>query len=555
MANPALATTSAAFSQLASLSQLSIVRQMGLMLVIATSIALGTSVVLWSRDEPYSVLYPDATAQDNAEMIGVLEQNQIAYEIDSRSGLISVQTTEVQQTRLLLATQGLPRSTSTGFSSLDESQPLGTSNFVEQTRYTRALEQELVTTIKLIRGVRDARVHLSIPKQTSFVRNGNKPSASVMLDIVGGQAISDIQIAGIAHLVSASVAGMDSADVSIVDQKGSLLSRSEDADFQSSSEQVKFTRELEQEYTQRIMAILSPLVGEDKVHAQVTADLDFTIIETTEENYDPQQVVVRSEQTQEENRATPSATLPGELTQTPPVPLADGTQAAQDQIANANTAAVNNQSRLNSTRNFEIDRSVSHRRTVPGGINRLSVAVVVDLQPPQAAQTEDGEQPAAEVPALTPEQTAERIEKLTRLVKDTIGFNEARGDSVNVISDIFTQDAALLESPPLPLWEQPWAWSAARQGGASIVVLLLIFAVLRPAMKSVVKPAINITQTAPNAITQMASPINVKLDGDSGMQKLPAKSAYDENLQLAQNLVKSEPARAARMIKDWVAND
>lgn len=559
MANPALTTTSAAFAQLTSLSQLSIVRQFGFMLVIAASIALGTSVVLWSRDEPQSVLYPDASAQDNADIISVLEQNQIAYEIDPRSGLVSVPSTQVQQTRLLLATQGLPRSASPGFGALDESQPLGTSNFVEQTRYTRALEQELVTTIKLIRGVRDARVHLSIPKQTSFVRNGNKPSASVMLDIVGGQAISDIQIAGIAHLISASVAGMDSADVSIVDQKGSLLSRSQDADFQSSSEQVQFTRELEQEYTQRIMAILSPLVGEGKVRAQVTADLDFTIVETTEENYDPAQVVVRSEQTQEESRATPSAPLPGELAQTPPATAADGTQAAaQDQIANANPNAVNNQSRLNATRNYEIDRSVSHRRTVPGGINRLSVAVVVDLQPaplPTTDEADDAEVGADAPVALTPEQTAERIEKLTRLVKDTIGFNEARGDSVNVISDTFTPDAALLESTPLPIWQQAWVWSLARQAGASLVVLLLIFAVLRPAMKSVVnKPAINITQA--QSSPQMGGTINVQLAADpASQQKLPAKSAYDENLQLAQNLVKNEPARAARMIKEWVAND
>ncbi|MES2603911.1 MAG: flagellar basal-body MS-ring/collar protein FliF, partial [Pseudomonadota bacterium] len=288
MANTALDTTANAFSQIASLSQLSIVRQFGFMLVFAASVALGISVVMWSRDPDYSVLYPDASPQDNADIISVLEQNQINYEVDSRSGLVQVPSIEVQQTRLLLASQGLPRSANgTGYDNLEDTQTLGTSNFVEQTRYNRALEQELVTTIKLIRGVRDARVHLSIPKQTSFVRNGNKPSASVMVDLVGGQLINDIQIAGIAHLVSSSVAGMDSADVSIVDQKGTLLSRQHNADFQSSSEQVQFTRELEQEYTQRIMEILSPMVGEGQVKAQVTADLDFTVIETTEENYNP----------------------------------------------------------------------------------------------------------------------------------------------------------------------------------------------------------------------------------------------------------------------------
>ncbi len=517
------------------------------MLVFAASIALAFSIVMWSRDEEFTVLYPEATPQDNADMVNMLEQSQIKYQIDSRSGLVSVASTQLQQTRLMLANQGLPRTAHPGYKGMDEGSVIGTSNFVEQTRYNRALEQELVTTIKLIRGVRDARVHLSIPKQTSFVRNGNKPSASVMLDLVGSQSISDNQIAGVAHLVSASVAGMDATDVSIVDQKGTLLSRQHDADFQSSAEQVQFTRSLEQEYSQRILHILTPMVGEGKVKAQVSADLNFTITDTTEENYNPSTTVLRSEQLQQENRATAAAPLPGDLTQTAP----NGPAGAAAQTP-GDTNATNNQSRVNATRNYEIDRSVSHHRNVPGAVTRLSVAVVVDLQPPPILNPETEQY--APAPALTPAQITEKVTKFTRLVKDTIGFSEARGDSVNIISDTFTQDAALMESTPQPIWEQAWVWRLAKLVGASVVVLIIIFTILRPAMTSVLKPSVTVTQT--QAAPQIgSSTLHVQLAPEDAQQKLPLRSAYDENLQLAQNLVKNEPARAARMIKEWVAND
>jgi flagellar M-ring protein FliF len=563
MANAITAPTTL-LGQITSFSQLTIVRQVVFMLILASSIALGVSVVLWSRDQDYSVLFADASSQDNADIITVLEQNQVDYQIDPRSGAISVPTSQVQQTRLQLATQGLPRtSSSTGFDALNEGSALGTSNFVEQTRYNRALEQELVTTIKLIRGVRDARVHLSIPKQNSFVRSGNKPSASVMLDLVGTQAISDIQIAGVAHLVSSSVAGMDSENVSIVDQKGNLLSKQLGNEFQASSEQMKFTRELEQEYTQRIMSILGPVVGDGNVRAQVTAELDFTVVETTEENYDPAEVVIRSEQTQEENRVNPGAVLPGELSPNPPLlddpnaALANADIVAIDQAnaaqQTAQQAQTNSQVRLNSTRNYEIDRSVSHRRSVPGSISRLSVAVVVDLQPPPA--NADGETAAA---AIDPALAEEKIVRLTQLVKDTIGYNESRGDSVNVISEIFTAATPLPEEEPMPIWQQSWVASVAKQVGASLVVLLLIFGVLRPAMKTVIKPAAALA--GPQHMLSVAGVSNLAAGGtllpsEHMQENMPEKSEYDQNLQLAQNLVKNEPARAARMIREWVAND
>lgn len=526
--------------QINSLTSLNIVRQLGLMLVLAAAIALGTAVVMWSRDQDMSVLYPDLSPTDSSAVLAVLEQSAVPYEIDQRSGLISVPTAQAQQLRLQLASQGLPRTNSSGFDMLYEESTLGTSNFLEQARYNRALEQELVQTIKLIRGVRDVRVHLSIPKQSTFLRSGNKASASVMLDVLPGQIVNDNQIAGIAHLVASSVAGLDTANVSIVDQKGSLLSRRQDSEFAVSSEHLQYTRNLEAEYTQRILDILTPVVGEGRVRAQVTADLDFTTIETTEESYDPAAVVLRSEQMSEESRAqgTPQ---PGDLSASPPDLQPDGSVQAA-----ATTTAPPQQSRTNATRNYEIDKSVSYIRSVPGGIKRLSVAVLVDLPTVGASAAEAG---AADAAAATPAIDAEKLARLTTLVKDTIGFSEARGDSVNVVSERFTESPLFAEEVATPIWQETWVPGLLKQLAATAVVLLLIFAVLRPALKSVV--------VVPGK--QMVMPQSFDAAKIAGLEaptkQVPTKSEYDENLTLAQTLVEQEPARAARMISEWVSND
>ncbi|HEY0961889.1 MAG TPA: flagellar basal-body MS-ring/collar protein FliF [Pseudomonadales bacterium] len=539
MASKALAHP--VLEQINSLTSLNIVRQFGLMLVLAAAIALGTAVVMWSRDQDMSVLYPDLSPTDSSAVLAVLEQGAVPYEIDQRSGLISVPTSQVQQLRLQLASQGLPRTNASGFDMLYEESTLGTSNFLEQARYNRALEQELVQTIKLIRGVRDVRVHLSIPKQSTFLRSGNKASASVMLDVVPGQMVNDNQIAGIAHLVASSVAGLDTANVSIVDQKGTLLSRRQDSEMAVSSEHLQYTRSLEAEYTQRILDILTPVVGEGRVRAQVTADLDFTTIETTEESYDPNAVVLRSEQMSEESRGQ-STPQPGDLSASPPDLLADGSV----QVATANATTPPQQNRTNATRNYEIDKSVSYIRSVPGGIKRLSVAVLVDLPPVGTPAAEAGEAPdAAAAPAID----ADKLARLTTLVKDSIGFSEARGDSVNVVSERFTESPLFAEEVATPIWQEAWVPGVLKQLAATAVVLLLIFAVLRPALKSVViQPG-----------KQMVIHQNfdaAKIAGiEAPAKQVPAKSEYDENLTLAQTLVEQEPARAARMISEWVSND
>jgi len=521
------------------------------MLIIAAGIALGTAIVLWSTNSNYTALYLDMPIRDSADVIAVLEQNGTQYKINSSSGIITVPSDKVQQIRLQLANDGLPRSSSRGFDILEDNQSLGTSNFLEQARYHRALEQELVQTIKYIQGVRDARVHLSIPKQSSFIRNSNASSASVMIDIVSLQSLSDMQINGILHLVASSVAGLATENVSVVDQRGNLLSQHNNGEFNSSREHIRFTRGIEAEYSKRIIDILTPIVGAGNVRAQVAADLDFTFIETTEETFNPNTSIIRSEQTQEENSGANStdSVEPGTLSPTPP----EASQASDtDQVRAANS----NRTRINSTRNYEIDRSISLIRTVPGTINKISVAVLVDLH----AGENSLETAADGITANASELDQVRIDRLTQLVKDAIGFDESRGDSVNVISEQFVAAPELAPAEEIPFWQKPWFFSITKQLGASIVVLLLIFGVLRPAMQSVVSnqgSLPNRNNTLPAASIEVADD-QVSLSNDAAPPPplaAPGKSVYDENLSLAQTLVQNEPARAARMIQNWLASE
>ena len=537
---------SASVAQLNSLSQLPIIKQLVFMLVVAAGIALGTSSVMWSTSPNMTPLYMDLAAQDANDIVAALEQQGTEFTIDNRTGLVSVPSSEIQQVRMQLASEGLPRSNSRGYGILDDEQSLGTSNFLEQARYNRALEQELVATIQQIQGVRSARVHVSIPKQSSFLRSGNQASASVMIDLVNPLALSDRQLSGILHLVTSSVSGLSSENVSVVDQRGTLLTQNGSSVMGGSSEKISYTRQIEQDYSRRIIDILTPIVGAGNVRTQVSADIDYTSIETTEEVYNPNNTAIRSEQSVEETVGSTNSAIvvPGTLAANAPIEQPAG--GGQD------TSSINNQERTNLSRNYEIDRSVSLIRRTPGNITKLSVAVLVDLNLGQAAA---GAEADADAPAVDLALEQARIDRITQLVQDAIGYDATRGDSVNIINEQFlaVPELAPIEEPPI--WEQSWLLSALKQAGAGIIVLLLIFVVLRPAMKA----AVIVPGQLTSASGQGVSGGNVTLTGESPnallANKTPSQSPYEENLFRAQTLVQNEPAKAARMIQNWLANE
>jgi len=541
--------------QIATLSQLTLVRQVGFMLIVAAGIALGTSIVLWSTSSNYVALFVDMSTQDSADVISALQDSNTQYRMDASTGIISVPVENVQETKLMMASRGLPSSSSMrGYSVLEEEQGLGTSNFMEQARYHRALEQELVQTIRHIQIVRNARVHLSIPKQTSFLRSVNKPSASVMIELIGLQGLTDSQLNGILHLVTSSVAGMEPSGVSIVDQRGNLLSRNSDSSLGSSNENIRLTRQFEQDYSNRITSILTPIVGRGNVRTQVSADLDFTFIETTEETYNPNNTVVRSEQTQEESSGSNSSTVePGSLSQLPPI--TDGAQSPVESVS-----GNSNQTRTNSTRNYEIDRSVSLIRNVPGTVRKLSVAVLVDLHGSETAEVALDDDVAAVENNL--ELDTLKIERITQLVQEAIGFDAARGDTVRVIHEPFVADAEILPAEPLEFWQTEWFFSVLKQVAAGLGVIFLIFGVLRPAMQLTLTPPAATSSAAAlqsaGGVELTGEHIQASANGGPGLASPlgnTGKLSYDQNLTQAQSLVQNEPARAARMIQNWLTNE
>ncbi len=465
---------------LEGLSSLNLLRQIGLMVTLAASVAIGFAVVMWIQGDDYRPLYGRMDNLDAANVVDVLEQNQIKFKVDQNSGAILVAAEDVHMARLKLAEFGLPSSPTQGFELMDKEQPLGTSQFVEGTRYQRSIEGELARTITSITSIRSARVHLAIPKKTVFVRDATNPTASVFVEVFAGRSVDPAQVKAIMNLVASSVPGMKMADVTVVDQHGNLLSTGEDsADLLLAEKQHKYSKDVESSVIKRINSILEPVVGSGKFRAEVSADIDFTAVEQAAETFNPDLPAIRSEQTLNETRRAGdvAAGIPGALTNQPPgtttqvpeqIDPATGQPAAAQQPTN---------NREQATRNYELDRTVSYTKHQQGSLKRLTVAVVVD---DKVVMNADGTQ------SLVP-WTENELERLSILVRDAVGFSAVRGDSVNVLNSAF---ANRVEDPTagleVPWWEQ-WIIPNIKYIASVLVILLIVFGLLRPMFKSLSK--------------------------------------------------------------------
>lgn len=524
---------------------LPVLRQLGLMVGLAASVALGVAVVLWSQTPNYKLLYANLSDKDASLVMDALQKSKIVYKLDESSGSVLVQASQVHEARLNLAAQGLPKGTGAGFEMLEEKQGFGVSEFREKALYNRALEGELARTIASLSNIQTARIHLALPKQSAFVRNRQKPSASVMVSLFPGRNLESGQVDSIIHLVTSSVPDLDASRVTVIDQKGRLLSsRNMSQDFALTSSQFEYSQRLQDIYAKRIEDILTPIIGPGGVRAQVVADLDFTRTEQTQETYNPERSVVRSEQVVEErsSRASQAEGVPGALSNRPPV-----TAATPDQTAGAGkeTSGMNNSSRR-STLNYELDKTISHTRVASGAIRRLSVAVVVD--------NKQGLDEAGEVvrTALTEEELA----RITGLVKDAVGFSSDRGDTINIINTAFSVPPQPEPLPEVPLWEQAWVWDVAKQGLGVVIALMLGFGVLRPVLRSLAKAGANAAvpgMTLGADGNLMLADDTVRLSG--GKSAAGGTADYETNLNTAKGLVAQDPKRVAQVVKSWVGTD
>ncbi|PIA73236.1 flagellar M-ring protein FliF [Ectopseudomonas toyotomiensis] len=567
-------------SFLENLAEMSVLRQLGLLVGLAASVAIGFAVVLWSQQPDYRPLYGSLNGMDASQVVDTLTTSGIDYTIEPNSGALLVKADDLARARMRLAAAGVaPTDNSVGFEILDREQGLGTSQFMEATRYRRGLEGELARTVASLNNVKAARVHLAMPKASVFVRDERKPSASVLVELYPGRALEPSQVMAIVNLVATSVPELDKGQVTVVDQKGNLLSDQQElSELTMAGKQFDYTRRMETLFTQRVHNILQPVLGTGRYKAEVSADVDFSSVESTSEMFNPDQPALRSEQQVNEQRQSslPPQGVPGALSNQPPGPAAApeqaagaaapaGPVAAGQPLVDANGQQIMDpvtgqpmlapypaDKREQSTRNFELDRSISYTRQQQGRLRRLSVAVVVDDQVRVDPVT--GE--SSRVPWTTDD-----LARFTRLVQDSVGFDASRGDSVSVINTAFTASLGE-EIPDIPFYTQPWFWDIVKQVLGVLFILVLVFGVLRPVLNNITGGrGKELAGSGDVELGEMAgldgelSDDRVSLGGPQSIMLPSPSEGYDAQLNAIKSLVAEDPGRVAQVVKEWINAD
>lgn len=539
---------------LRGLKDLPIVRQLALLVGIAAAVAGGIAMFTWSQQPGYVGLYADLSGKDAADAADALRAANIPYKLDP-SGALMVPGAQVHEARLQLASQGLPKGGAQGFEMMQQDPGFGVSTFLEGARYNHALETELARSIGLLSPVKAARVHLAIPKATAFARPGEGPSASVLVELHAGQSLEANQVQAIVHMVGSSVPDLDASRVTVVDQFGRLLSRNDsDSSLALTTEQFDHARRVEADFARRIEQLLAPVTGPGKVSTQVSADLDFSVTEEARESYAPDKSVVKSEQTSQETSRGGAGNGAGGAAQGVPGALSNQPPEAQpaiplNAVAGSSPEGPINQS-TNSTKNYEVDRTLSHTREVGGRLKKLTVAVLVDDLP---RADKDG---AVKLQPLS----ADELKKIELLVKDAIGFDETRGDRVSVQNVSFLPPTTV-DAEVTPIWQQPQAQTLARQAFGALAVIVLIFAVVRPTLKSLFaapRPAAALSQPADGTLIPAGGGAAAIAGGGTYTdepERLVALPPYEQKLALAKTAVAQDPKKVAQVVKAWLGEE
>ena len=569
-------------SFLDNLAEMTMLRQVGLMVGLAASVAIGFAVVLWSQQPDYRPLYGSLAGMDAKQVTETLAAADIAYTVEPNSGALLVKADDVARARLKLAAAGVtPTDSNIGFEILDKDQGLGTSQFMEATRYRRGLEGELARTISSLNNVKAARVHLAIPKSSVFVRDERKPSASVLVELYAGRSLEPGQVLAIINLVATSVPELSKSQITVVDQKGNLLSdQAENSELTMAGKQFDYSRRMESLLTQRVHNILQPVLGNDRYKAEVSADVDFSAVESTSEQFNPDQPALRSEQSTNEQRTASNGPqgVPGALSNQPPGPAtapqqtgqaagaagmvqpgqplldANGQQIMDPATGQPMLAPYPADKRTQSTRNFELDRSISHTKQQQGKVNRLSVAVVIDDK--VNVNPANGE--ITQVPW-----TSDQLARFTRLVQDAVGFDASRGDSVSVINVPFSTERAEVIAD-IPFYSQPWFWDVLKQALGVLFILVLVFGVLRPVLNNITGNGRNKQVAGIGSDAELAgmggldgelANDRVSLGGPKSILLPSPSEGYDAQLNAIKSLVAEDPGRVAQVVKEWINAD
>ncbi len=542
----------------------------------AALIALIVALLMWSRGPTFQVLFSNLDDRDGGAIVSALGQMNVPYQFNNTGTAILVPQDRVHDVRMQMASQGLPRSGNAGFELLDQSR-FGASQFTEQVTYQRALEGELANSIKAVHSVKEARVHLAMPRETLFVRDRQSPTASVVLSLYPGRDLSEGQVSAISWLISSSVPNLNADKVSIIDQNGRLLT-APTGEMGADNQQRNFVNDIEYRAVQRILTLLNPLVGAGNVRAQVTADVDFSRREHTSEVYKPNQqpgqAAVRSQQSSSSLQRNPQQPqgVPGALSnqvpanatanlvnppaapnqpQQPTAPAVDPAANGAAQTANAATAAVSNdpslvslaeQARLlqntgnarnDSTVNYEVDRTISHVKGPIGQLSRLSVAVVVNYR-----STDKDNQPLDQA----------ELDKISDLVKQAVGYSTERGDSLSVVNGQFNEQGDV----DTPFWKNP----EYRELAMELVKYLVFAFILFMAWRIVINPIIQgLIQAKGVADARVERQKEDAAREHAAEQRAAEMSRYEENLNTARTMAHDDPRAVAMVLRSWLNKD
>lgn len=565
MADNALATTGNNGSRLDPFKQIArnpATRQLVLLVAVAAAVALGVAVVLWSRGPNYGLLYAGLEQKDAAAITQELQATNTPYQLSNDGSSIMAPAADLAALRLKLATKGLPQGSAASSALPATDSPFGMSDLAERTRYQQLLETDLGATIGGLQSVRAARVHLALPKPSAFIRDNRAASASVLVTLYPGRQLDAGQVAAIVHLVAASVPDLDARQVSVIDQQGQLLTTDPNSPGAVDDNRLRMATRIENTYAQRIEELLTPLVGPGRVRAQVYADLDFSQTEKATETFGHDHPSLRSEQTSNEQRGGAAAAggVPGALSNQPPSLVAQPTAAKPDagKTAAATTGAAATattnagDSSSSATRNYELDRTISHVSDPAGRLVRLTVAVVLDdkLVNPGAAPASSSSTATNSVPF-----SAQELQRLTELTKNAVGFSAARGDSVSVVNQAFHHGPVPDALPETPLWERPGAMDLFKQGLGVLIALLVAFGLLRPLLKGLARG-----ETASRALPAPMPKISVRVDDEPAANE-PARLAvapvlaYEQRIGQARRMVGENSKQVAQVVKNWVSED
>ena len=536
-------------------------------LAAAGLVAVAATLLMWSQQGGnYAMLFGGLAEKDAGSVTTQLEQLGVPYKLGG-AGTIMVPADQVLGLRMKLAQLNLPRGTTSGNELLDVSQ-FGTTPSKERSTLNRALQGELERSVMALDAVQSARVHLSVPPATAFFHDQPKPSASVLLTLHAGRTLDRNQIAGIVFLVVRAVAGMNPRDVAVLDQSGALLNTQSGQGGDTGGmdgQQLQHVRQIESQLVKRLQEILEPTVGRDNLRATVTAEVDFNQLESTSEEYKPNQradsAAVRSSRSTESTGATPGTAsgIPGAASNQPAAaataPLPGASAATQPGTSTPGLHAAGlggggGNARRESQTQFELDHTVAVRRNAVGTLRRVSAAVLINHRSVTDSKGKTSQQPVA----------AEEIEKINALVQQAIGFNAERGDSVKVVNMPFVAEI-VPKADELPFWRQSWlidlVRAAAVPAALVLVALMLVLAVARPALKQVQAPA---EATPPLQLgldevvgSEPPTPAQLSLASDATQQAL-AQESDRQRLQLenARTLAKSNPAAVANIVRDWM---